>query len=55
MVGRVGGMPLCGEHVVVYWDVDRLRSMFVGLVVGLAVVWSVNTVGHRMPIGLLMG
>ena len=29
--------------------------MFVGLVVGSVVVWSVNTAGHRVPIALLMG
>ena len=45
----------CGECVVAHWDVDRLRCMFVGLVVGLAVVWSVNTAGRRVPIALLMG
>ena len=44
----------CGEHVVVHWDVDGLRCMFVGLVVGLAVVWSVNTAGRRVTIVLLM-
>ena len=55
VVGRVGGMLLCGECVVAHWDVDRLRCMFVGLVVGSVVVWSVNTVGHRVPIALLMG
>ena len=55
VVGRVGGMLPCSEHVVAHWDADGLRCMFVGLVVGSAVVWSVNTAGHRVPIALLMG
>ena len=55
VVERVGGMLPCGERVVARWDADGLRCMFVGLVVGLAVVWSVNTVGCRVPIVLLMG
>ena len=55
VVGRVGGMLLCGEHVVVHWDADGLRCMFVGLVVGSEVVWLVNTAGRRVPIVLLMG
>ena len=55
MIGQVGGMLPCSEHVVACWDADGLRCMFVGLVVGSAVVWSVNTVGRRVPIALLMG
>ena len=41
VVGQVGGMLPCGERVVARWDADGLRCMFVGLVVGSAVVWSV--------------
>ena len=55
VVGQVGGMLPCGERVVARWDADGLRCMFVGLVVGSAVVWSVNTAGCRVPIVLLMG